>query len=94
VSDTRVVTRPITTTVVAPGRVATTVVSSPVAAANVIGGVGERGPAGPQGVPGQTITLLDQLADVAAASPANDDVLRYEGGVWTSKPLTVNGGNF
>jgi hypothetical protein len=96
-SDATITTRPIVSTVVAPGRVAATVQTVTTPAAAITGGVGAQGavgPAGPQGTPGPAISLLDQLSDVVAPSPAADDVLRFQNNAWRNAQLVVNGGNF
>lgn len=88
-----VVSQPITATVAGSGAISATVGAN-VVAATVVGGVGPQGVAGPQGPAGPAITMLDQLADVVSANPAENDVLRYEGGVWKNEQLVINGGNF
>lgn len=93
-SDATITTRPIVSTVVAPGRVAAAVQTVTTPAATVTGGVGATGPQGPQGVPGPATSLLDQLTDVVAPSPSQDDLLRYDAGAWRNKAPVFNGGNF
>lgn len=72
---------------------ATVPASAPVQA-TVIGGVGPQGIPGPQGPAGPATSLLDQLSDVVAPSPSENDVLRYESGAWRNEQLVLNGGNF
>jgi hypothetical protein len=85
-----ILSQPITATVTGDTISASVPASQPVQA-SVSGGMG---PQGPQGVPGQTVTTLDQLTDVVAATPSENDVLRYESGVWKNEQLVLNGGNF
>jgi hypothetical protein len=90
VSDATITTRPIVSTVVAPGRVAATVQTVTTPAAAITGGVGAQGPIGAAG------GVLDDLADVTLASPSSGDVLRYASGAWRNYPETnlTDGGHF
>lgn len=96
-SDAKIVIQPISSTVIAPGKISATVSPVITSAASISGGVGATGPAGEQGAqgpPGPSITHIDQLADVEATNPAQGDRLRYIDGAWRDAPSAINGGNF
>jgi hypothetical protein len=62
-----------------------------------VGPVGPQGPQGPQGIPGPATSVIDDLTDVTAPTPAAGDVLRYSNSAWRNFPeidLTLDGGNF
>lgn len=82
------------TSTVASGGVSASAASSQVAA-SVSGGIGPQGPAGAAG----DVTVpagLSNLSDVAIASLADGDVLRYSSSKWRNfrEELLVDGGNF
>lgn len=56
---------------------------------------GIQGPQGPQGATGASVQLLDNLQDVISISPAEGDLLKYNGvlQVWKNSNI-VDGGNF
>jgi hypothetical protein len=58
------------------------------------GVAGPAGPAGPQGPPGTANDqYIDDLLDVAAASPARGQFLAFDGGTWVPSD-SIDGGSY
>jgi hypothetical protein len=89
-----VTSSPITAAVSGGSAITANVGSSTVSSA-VSGGIGPQGPAGPQGIPGDS---LSAASDVQLSNVAAGDLLRYgNGGKWQNFPesnLVIDGQNF
>ena len=75
----------------------TSVSSSFTGGVGPVGPAGPQGPQGPQGIPGPATSVIDDLTDVTAPTPAAGDVLRYSNAQWRNFPevdLTLDGGNW
>ena len=58
------------------------------------GVAGPTGPAGPAGPPGTaTDQYIDDLLDVAAASPSRGQFLAFDGGTWVPADV-IDGGSY